>query len=305
MKSAIFLQIATPCNENWEKMTPMEKGKFCASCAMQVTDFTLMTDKEILQYLSTTRGKVCGRIHADQSNRALINYENKKSKKIQWTIAGLMSLLFSINKVNAQQKTVKESPKSSWLAANRNEDMVTIKQSVTVLKDNAKNLNTPYLHQVFAIENSLVSKSASAFLINNNDTTIIKEVKDTSLSFFDKASFEQTNIMIGGITTFSDEVKPAPFTTFVKKVFNKSFFKISPNPTNNNGVTISIKQPGNYVVQIFNNNSILVYTTEIEVSYKDEKVQIKFNGSIAKGTYYIRVIDKKNNNQYTDKLLVN
>jgi hypothetical protein len=77
-----------------------------------------------------------------------------------------------------------------------------------------------------------------------------------------------------------------------------------PNPATKGGVGISIKQTGNYTVQIFDNNSKLIHVQEVVVNGKGEIVQIIFPSCVVKGTYYIRVVDKKTKKQYVDKLLV-
>lgn len=48
------LTITNPCSEPWSEMTPSEQGRFCAYCAKNVVDFTLMSDSPIAQYLQDT-----------------------------------------------------------------------------------------------------------------------------------------------------------------------------------------------------------------------------------------------------------
>lgn len=55
--------IPTPCNENWDKMTPTEQGRFCSLCSKTVVDFTRMSDDEVLNYFANNKNEnVCGRI---------------------------------------------------------------------------------------------------------------------------------------------------------------------------------------------------------------------------------------------------
>lgn len=61
--------IHEPCSENWNAMTPTEKGRFCQQCATQVYDFTNKSGDEIKQTLRTLIGQpVCGRITATQED---------------------------------------------------------------------------------------------------------------------------------------------------------------------------------------------------------------------------------------------
>jgi hypothetical protein len=60
-----YLQIHLdqPCSEGWDSMKPDEKGRFCASCAKTVVDFTNMSNVDLLDFFKKNKGKdVCGRI---------------------------------------------------------------------------------------------------------------------------------------------------------------------------------------------------------------------------------------------------
>ena len=67
MRKQIQLNIPNPCHENWDQMTPVDKGRFCGSCQKQVVDFTTMSDEQLIlffkkQILSSSKdGSVCGR----------------------------------------------------------------------------------------------------------------------------------------------------------------------------------------------------------------------------------------------------
>jgi hypothetical protein len=69
MSKKIQFQIHEPCHENWQKMTPVEQGKFCVACNKTVIDFSLMTNEEILQQISRSSGNVCGRFMPEQLKR--------------------------------------------------------------------------------------------------------------------------------------------------------------------------------------------------------------------------------------------
>lgn len=50
----------------------MDGYRYCTSCAKAVTDFTQMSDSDIIKYLSTQKGEVCGRLRKSQINRAIL-----------------------------------------------------------------------------------------------------------------------------------------------------------------------------------------------------------------------------------------
>ncbi len=82
MSKKVNIYIPEPCHENWEAMTPEEKGRFCGSCKKTVFDFTKATDKEIIQHLNLEKN-TCGRFLNTQLNRDLIT-QNKKSS--YWSV---------------------------------------------------------------------------------------------------------------------------------------------------------------------------------------------------------------------------
>lgn len=59
----IKLTIPEPCHENWNNMTPTEKGKHCSVCEKEVFDMTGMPESEVAQKISKMEsGNVCARI---------------------------------------------------------------------------------------------------------------------------------------------------------------------------------------------------------------------------------------------------
>lgn len=72
MSKKIQLTIAEPCHENWDGMTPVEKGRFCGSCQKQVIDFSNMSDRQVAEFFKKpSTGSVCGRFMTDQLDRAI------------------------------------------------------------------------------------------------------------------------------------------------------------------------------------------------------------------------------------------
>ena len=54
------LNIPEPCHEDWQQMSPTQKGKFCASCQKEVIDFTKLSASEIARKTKNTK-QLCGR----------------------------------------------------------------------------------------------------------------------------------------------------------------------------------------------------------------------------------------------------
>jgi hypothetical protein len=72
----VKISIPTPCHEDWNKMTPNEKGAFCGKCAKTVVDFTKKTATEIRDFLvEQSEKKICGRFMSDQLHKPVKTVE--------------------------------------------------------------------------------------------------------------------------------------------------------------------------------------------------------------------------------------
>ncbi len=80
MSKHLQLHIPEACHENWDRMTSVEKGRFCSSCQKQVVDFTGMNDEQLLAFFKRSTGSVCGRFMQDQLGRRI----EIPKKQIPW-----------------------------------------------------------------------------------------------------------------------------------------------------------------------------------------------------------------------------
>lgn len=106
------IEIKKPCHEDWNKMTPNEKGAFCAVCTKDVMDFSKKTIQEIKVFFSRPRTeKICGRFKEEQLTELSFDsfFERftglKLSKKVLILIAfSFITWISSSNELNAQSK---------------------------------------------------------------------------------------------------------------------------------------------------------------------------------------------------------
>ena len=81
MAKKFQLQIPEPCHEDWNKMIPGEKGRFCDSCQKTVHDFTGMSDAQLVAFFKKpSTGSLCGRFMDDQLDRNI----EIPGKRIPW-----------------------------------------------------------------------------------------------------------------------------------------------------------------------------------------------------------------------------
>jgi len=85
MKRYYSLRIPEPCHEDWNQMTPSDKGRFCSSCAKTVIDFTVMNDQELGEFLKLNHGKnICGHVKQSQLDRIHIKIPVQVLHNYRW-----------------------------------------------------------------------------------------------------------------------------------------------------------------------------------------------------------------------------
>jgi hypothetical protein len=117
MKKQIIISIAKPCTENWSKMTPSEKGRFCGQCNKEVIDFTKMTSDQVIDCLANKSDqKICGLFRNEQLgkpktklNNFLINIYQKTTtySKIGSARAAVLMILGFIISLTGCDENVK------------------------------------------------------------------------------------------------------------------------------------------------------------------------------------------------------
>lgn len=116
MSRKVNISIPKPCHENWEAMTPEDKGRFCSVCTKTVFDFTKASDKEIMDQLKKD-ATTCGRLHINQLNRNLVI---SKQKPKYWavfsvTVFGLLGLGNHVAYSQVKHDTIQTEPKEDLI----------------------------------------------------------------------------------------------------------------------------------------------------------------------------------------------
>ncbi len=109
----IKIRIEQPCHEDWNKMKEAEKGRYCQACEKNVVDFSVMSNAQIIDFLSNNNGKVCGRIDKYRLDTFLQKEPNIKSGLFNKYIAGLLMSL-GFYHTGLSQKDVISKPNTEY-----------------------------------------------------------------------------------------------------------------------------------------------------------------------------------------------
>ena len=137
MRKILTIKIPKPCHEDWNKMTPEEKGRHCSVCQKKVFDFTSKTDEAIIKTIEQ-EGNVCGRYLNSQLNRTLILSRKEKNSFASFAASGMLALL----SISSQNLTAQEKPN-------------TIKID-TILRPSIKNKTVSSIVETKLIEGTIV-----------------------------------------------------------------------------------------------------------------------------------------------------
>lgn len=77
--STFHFSVPGPCHEDWDKMSPEEKGRHCAVCKKVVRDFTKESEEEIRRSFIENNGKLCGRFLPAQLAANNFSYQLSRS----------------------------------------------------------------------------------------------------------------------------------------------------------------------------------------------------------------------------------
>ncbi len=105
---SLKISIPKPCSENWNQMTPTQKGAFCQSCSKEVLDFTNTSKTELARKLDTDQN-ICGRFKPEQLNTPLPSITRSNFKR-NAALLGFTSVLAMAIPTVATAQSVKKTP---------------------------------------------------------------------------------------------------------------------------------------------------------------------------------------------------
>lgn len=232
------ITIPAPCHENWNSMTPDEKGRFCSVCSKTVRDFTDSSDREVLKAFARPEDNICGRFNESQLNRNLqYSYVNSIFLKFA---AGFMLTAGGLISVHGQQTTVQDSTRVEDLQE------VVVTGYKTVEKSMVTGLGT------------VVSEDAINGKQEDKSNTLVEKMRGVTIN---PPSTNSSNaIRIGGAHRVTDDSQK-PLVVVDKKIVPlKVLEEIDPQSI----ATVSILK-GNDATALYGSqakNGVIIVTTK-------------------------------------------
>ena len=125
MKKAITISIPEPCHEDWNEMTPTEKGRFCDQCTKEVVDFTSQSDEQIIKHLEHN-DKLCGRFRASQLDRKLQLERKEGFSFAPWAASLLLPISMMAHSATSKENSTSPESYISLSIGSRSGDRIQI-----------------------------------------------------------------------------------------------------------------------------------------------------------------------------------
>ena len=339
MSKKFQLQIPVPCHENWDKMSPVDKGRFCDSCQKPVYDFTGMSDAQLIAFFKKpSAGSVCGRFYDDQLGR---DFEIPR-KRIPWlkyffqfTIPVFLTGLKAQSQGNI---SLKERPtpdtsiscsKSQFVTAGTVLLPYTSKKIFGLVADEKGN-GIPYATVLIKETNEGTICDSSGFFKLDNSTlgkkititascvgyTSAEKQMHTKKDDFTKITLAtnvrlngevvvtaKSNIRLGGVRTMFTRVT---YLEKVKDFFSEDSIKVFPNPPKAGG-EIKIKwkkaQAGQYNIYLYNLQGQLIQSSIANLAVEETAFTFQIP-QVTPGSYVLRVTNKKSGKNHSKKIII-
>ena len=340
MSKKFQLQIPEPCHEDWNKMTPGDKGRFCDSCQKTVHDFTGMSDAQLIAFFKKpSTGSICGRFYNDQLER---DFEIPR-KRLPWVkyffqfaipmfLSGIKSYsqgnpILKENIVSVCPDTItKNLIFGNSIPLTRNETVGKVVDETgrgipyaTVLIKGTKNGTMSDSSGFFQFENPAYEKKITIIVssvgytttekqinVHRNDFNEITLTTNTFLSgevVVSSTVYTRGRIKLGGAVSYKIQ---KPYIQKVKDYFFNDSIKVFPNPVKaGSQIKIECKkaETAEYKIDLYSLQGQLVKSSLARMENKINVFAFEIP-IIIPGSYLLRLTNEKSGKKHTEKIII-
>lgn len=288
-------------------------------------DFTTMSDRQLAEFFKKPEANVCGRFYGDQLNRNI----DVAGKRIPWLNyffqISLPAFLVSM-KANAQGKVTLKGD-TVCTSVTLGTPSITVPDKpvpllITITGKVTDENRDPVPSAIVAIKGT---SQATATDVNGNFALRIAKDKSCVLTI-SSVGFSTKEILVAGDSMLI-ALEPVSLCTVtmglvykvsvkkkvekipaIRRVVDTAFkrFSVYPNPAQtNSSIKINLKkaEPGEYSVSIIDLSGKLVQNEEVLIENKKQVIELRLK-SLAKGTYFVHLLNRKTAASYSEKIIV-
>lgn len=339
MSKKFQLQIPEPCHENWDKMTPVDKGRFCDSCQKAVHDFTGMSDAQLIAFFrKPSTGSVCGRFYNEQLDRDLV-IPRKRIPWVKYFFQFTIPLFLGGFKSYSQEKPgIELNDTASICTKTTSTEQVIfgnlqprirgdisgkvidesgngVSYASVVIKGTANGVACDSAGNFYLRIPKIVSKLTlitSCIGFKSGETVI----NPSSLRSLEIVLNTEKNINTGVVVTAYGSVKKGGVMGImvtrrstlqkVKDYFVKDSFNVFPNPAKpGNEIKIEWNKAiaGEYIIDLFNLQGQLIQSTPSKIESGTTAFTI-YLSLVTPGPYLMQLTNKKTGKKHAEKIII-
>ena len=331
MPSHINLQISDPCHERWESMEVLSGAAFCQSCQKIVTDFTKMSDEQIVDYFKKYKGNTCGRFYADQINRTY-TIPSRPLPWLKYLFTVTLPAIF-LNLTSEAQKLTRQIHQIEVPVPGSKKDKdVTAGREISGTVINELGQPVPYATVMIANSNQgTATDSAGRFTLKINSavkelqiSSVGHEMKfipvllltdSTSLKLSDQPDINLPPVIVvarldrvvmgGAVMRYVRHKKRIP-GLMPERVAAKPGFTIYPNPAPKRGfISLHFDEPvsGDQWVSVFDIEGKRMQETVVQLDQQTKEIRLALNLAVT-GIYVVRITDQRSHKVQSARIMV-
>ncbi len=292
-----MIQIPDPCSEDFSKMTPTEKGAFCAKCSIDTYDFRDLSNLEINSIIKENKGQhLCGRMTQDQLislNAGFQDWKSQNRKTFQSKFIMALIIVFGLTlfACENEEKEILESVTQIELPYGKL-DFVNSDQNITEidLRDYVSQIPEPLDFIICEVQGGIGYDDGFAYTdIIEQEPIIETETRISYLGGVGSSVYYQQYVDAIVPDTVEESILAEPILA------NPDFFeaKAFPNPTQGQStVALDVDQEGQFDIMMYDMNGRMIqqiHSGILPQGRNQFEVDLYEQNS---GTYLIRVISR-------------
>lgn len=328
----LYLSIPQPCHEDWNKMSPEDKGRLCASCQKVVVDFTSMSDRQLAEFFKKPQGHACGRFQQEQLERDIVI----PGKRVPWIKYffqfALPAFLVSMKATAQKAKIVVPNETISNRVMLEKVAVPVENKKAELVKGRLVDKNgNGIVYATIMVKGTHIGTQTDStgnfqIKIEPDDNLVLvasavgyETVEVKMKDFIDRITMEDKMITLNPVIITSNELtgrlggfvvctRVERTLPTIKQIIDTAFsrFSIYPNPVQkNSSFKIDVKkvQTGNYLISIINLSGQTVQSTEAVIENKYQIININLK-DLSAGNYFVRLINRNTGKYFTEKIVV-
>ncbi|MBD3639209.1 MAG: T9SS type A sorting domain-containing protein [Crocinitomicaceae bacterium] len=294
-----MISIPNPCKEDFNKMTPTERGAYCTKCNTDTFDFRHLSDGQIYEILDEYKGQhICGRFKSSQldglSKQGYYNWKNQTSRTFQskFVLACILVFGLTLFSCESEDERVIETIQIEQLIRDVGPKSQFINDNAHIEIKGVDLMDYVQEYDAVELENGcMIKEKAGEIEIKGN----IIETEVNNYEYETAGAIAYNEVILSEEVIEIEDSTPNTSTLSVQELTDSRAFEATayPNPTQiNSTVAIDVENEGQYDVMMFNMNGQLIrqiHSGNLPEGRKTFEINMS---NLKTGIYIIKVISQ-------------